>query len=128
MSQSIDDISLNVSEGAIPEDKSDVDAARAGTQSRHPSLIKEDVEDRKADRALRDKYGDKAYKVARKSLYGWCWLLGIYACVKFRFDKELFSENVLIAITSAVTLNVFAAFLGVIRGLFPSNKPSKEKD
>ncbi|WP_129543369.1 hypothetical protein [Serratia sp. 1D1416] len=93
---------------------------------KHPSLINEDVLDRQADRALRVKFGDKAYKVARKSLYGWCWLLAIYAAFKFRFDKELFSDNVLIAITSAVTLNVFAAFLGVIRGLFPASKTPKE--
>ncbi|MGT5125632.1 hypothetical protein ACRWGX_10645, partial [Escherichia coli] len=41
---------------------------------------------------------------------------------------QIFSDKVLIAITTAVTLNVFAAFLGVIRGLFPSGKSSGEKE
>ncbi|KIS43905.1 hypothetical protein [Kosakonia radicincitans] len=93
---------------------------------RHPALVNEEVLDRQADRQLRVKFGDKAYKVAKKSLYGWCWLLTIYAMFKFRFKTELFSDNVLMAITTAVTLNVFAAFLGVIRGLFPSSKVDKE--
>ncbi|WP_414965933.1 hypothetical protein [Enterobacter hormaechei] len=39
---------------------------------------------------------------------------------------KTFSDEVLIAITSATTLNLFAAFLGVIRGLFPSGKETKE--
>lgn len=93
---------------------------------KHPALVLQEVEDRIADRALREKFGDKAYKVVRKTLYGWSWLLAIYAALKFRFQVEIFSDNVLIAITSAVTLNVFAAFLGVIRGLFPTTKPTKD--
>lgn len=84
-----------------------------------------------ADRQLRERYGFKAYKVVKKSLWGWAILLAIYAACKFFYDKELFSENVLIAITSATTLNIFAAFLGVIRGLFPVNgnviKESEDK-
>ncbi|WP_241597676.1 hypothetical protein [Rosenbergiella epipactidis] len=88
-------------------------------------LLNEDVEDRKADRALREKFGDKAYKVVRKTLYGWAWLLGI--CGFFGvFGVRVFTDSVMIAITTAVTLNVFAAFLGVIRGLFPSGKEQKK--
>lgn len=89
------------------------------------ALTIQDVEDRKADRALREKFGDKAYKVVRKTLYGWSILLFCYGFSKI-FGFEIFSDNVMIAITSAVTLNVFAAFLGVIRGLFPAQKPNKE--
>ncbi|WP_197094774.1 hypothetical protein [Erwinia sorbitola] len=88
-------------------------------------LLNEEVEDRKADRALRDKFGEKAYKVVRKTLYGWSILLFCYGYAKI-FGFELFPKEVMIAITTAVTLNVFAAFLGVIRGLFPSSKPSKD--
>ena len=89
-------------------------------------LLNEDVEDRKADRALREKFGDKAYKVVRKTLYGWAWLLGI--CGFFGiFHIKVFPDTVMVAITTAVTLNVFAAFLGVIRGLFPSGKEKSDK-
>lgn len=42
------------------------------------ALTIQDVEDRKADRALREKFGDKAYKVVRKTLYGWAILLFCY--------------------------------------------------
>ena len=35
---------------------------------------------------------------------------------------QTLSDKVVIAITTATTLNLFAAFLGVIRGLFPSGK------
>ncbi|MFP4864170.1 hypothetical protein ACLFLC_14805 [Providencia rettgeri] len=86
------------------------------------SIMHQEVQDRIADRALRERFGDKAYNVVRKTLYGWAVVLAATGFCKFFFDKDLFSENVLIAITSAVTLNTFAAFLGVIRGLFPSNR------
>src|SRR5690606_10735611 len=115
------DISLPGSVDAIPDSASVTD--EQASPEKHPALVLQEVEDRIADRALREKFGDKAYKVVRKTLYGWCWLLAIYAALKFRFQVEIFSDNVLIAITSAVTLNVFAAFLGVIRGLFPATKP-----
>ncbi|HAT3927569.1 MULTISPECIES: hypothetical protein [Citrobacter] len=121
---SLEDISLPGSVDAIPDSTSVTD--EQASPEKHPALVLQEVEDRIADRALREKFGDKAYKVVRKTLYGWCWLLAIYAALKFRFQVEIFSDNVLIAITSAVTLNVFAAFLGVIRGLFPATKPTKD--
>ncbi|WP_230200742.1 hypothetical protein [Serratia marcescens] len=89
------------------------------------ALTIQDVEDRKADRALREKFGDKAYKVVRKTLYGWSILLFCYGFSSI-FGFKIFPDEVMIAITTAVTLNVFAAFLGVIRGLFPASKPPKE--
>ncbi|ECI0429775.1 hypothetical protein AH312_23175 [Salmonella enterica subsp. enterica] len=121
---SLEDISLPGSVDAIPDSASVTD--EQASPEKHPALVLQEVEDRIADRALREKFGDKAYKVVRKTLYGWSWLLAIYAALKFRFQVEIFSDNVLIAITSAVTLNVFAAFLGVIRGLFPTTKPTKD--
>lgn len=127
------DAGLSLPNSSTGQTLSQVDEPPAGERTREEKssekdlmLLNEEVEDRKADRALREKFGDKAYKVVRKTLYGWCWLLAIYAAIKFRFKIEIFSDNVLIAVTSAVTLNVFAAFLGVIRGLFPSQKPSKD--
>lgn len=86
------------------------------------------MQDRIADRALRERFGDKAYNVVRKTLYGWAILLVVYAFCNLFFGKEIFSDKVLIAITSAVTLNTFAAFLGVIRGLFPSGRQEKPKE
>jgi len=127
--QSLDDITLPGTAATIPDAPSgdEIQPSSDGI-GKHPALIVQDIEDRKADRALREKFGEKAYRVAKKSLYGWAWLLIAYAVFKFRFGKELFSDNVLIAITSAVTLNVFAAFLGVIRGLFPAAKNGKPEN
>jgi hypothetical protein len=96
------------------------------------SIKQEQFEREKADRQLRDKYSFKAFKVVKKSLWGWAILLFVYGVVKFltRHEKggfEIFSDQVLIAITTATTLNIFAAFLSLIRGLFPSIKIKKEK-
>ncbi|HEI6739464.1 TPA: hypothetical protein SJ142_004029 [Yersinia enterocolitica] len=83
------------------------------------------VEDAKSYRKLREVFAKKAYKVAKKSLYGWALLLFIQGWFSL-IGVDIFSDKVLIAITTAVTLNVFAAFLGVIRGLFPSSTSRKE--
>ncbi|EOC7053225.1 hypothetical protein ACU81H_004778 [Salmonella enterica] len=85
----------------------------------------QDVEDRSANRALRQRFAEKAYKVAKYGLYWWAVVLLLSAVGKV-CKVELFSDNVLIAVTSASTLNLFAAFLGVIRGLFPNSKAEKE--
>lgn len=95
--------------------------------SRADNVTPQDVEDAKSYRRLREMFAEKAYKVAKKSLYGWAILLSLQAFFNL-FDKPLFSDKVLIAITTAVTLNVFAAFLGVIRGLFPSSKDKEPKE
>ena len=97
------------------------------TSSRGDNVDPQGVEDAKSYRKLREIFAEKAYKVAKKSLYGWAILLfaqGWFSLIGI----PIFSDKVLIAITTAVTLNVFAAFLGVIRGLFPSSKSSKDKD
>lgn len=95
------------------------------------SIKQEQYEREKADRQLRDKYSFKAFKVVKKSLWGWAILLFVYGVTKFltRHENggfEIFSDQVLIAITTATTLNIFAAFLSLIRGLFPSIKEDKK--
>lgn len=87
--------------------------------SRTDNIKSQGVEDAKSYRRLREVFAEKAYKVAKKSLYGWAVLLFFQGWFSL-IDIQIFSDKVLIAITTAVTLNVFAAFLGVIRGLFPS--------
>ncbi|EMX6285657.1 TPA: hypothetical protein OUB44_004006 [Providencia rettgeri] len=123
----LSDISLPGGIESIPDGNSDTEILSEATEPQNLILLQE-VEDRKADRDLRERFGDKAYNVVRKTLYGWAVVLAATAFCKFFFDKDIFSENVLIAITSAVTLNTFAAFLGVIRGLFPSNRKGSTDD
>ncbi len=92
----------------------------------------QEIANLKANRELRDKYSFKAFKVVKKSLWGWAILLFIYGLVKLltRHENggfEIFSDHVLIAITTATTLNIYAGFLSLIRGLFPSIKEYSKK-
>ena len=121
---------LNISIEKPPESKEaldfDIEEKRVKV-----SLQQEQFEREKADRQLRDKYSFKAFKVVKKSLWGWAILLFVYGVTKFltRHENggfEIFSDQVLIAITTATTLNIFAAFLSLIRGLFPSIKEDKK--
>lgn len=115
-------INLSGSAQSIPDNDSKTDKPSKSDDLDGNLILLEEIEDRKADRALREKFGDKAYNVVKKTLYGWAIVLIAVAFCKLFFNVEVFSDTVLVAITSAVTLNTFAAFLGVIRGLFPSNR------
>ena len=84
-------------------------------------LHNEKANDLIANRGLRDKYSFKAFKVVKKSLWGWA----ILTRHENNGGFEIFSDHVLIAITTATSLNIFAAFLSLIRGLFPSIQEDK---
>lgn len=102
--------------GAIPNPET--------ANQKHPDEREQDVADRIANRQLREKFADKAYKVVKYGLYWWGSVILLAAAGKAT-GKEVISDSVLIAITSASTLNLFAAFLGVIRGLFPNGSSEK---
>jgi hypothetical protein len=87
-------------------------------------LIDQEIEDRKADRILREKYAEKAFQLAGCILFFWVMIIiAVGLCFGCTDSKiQLLSDKVLIAITAGATANVFAAFLGVIRGLFPGNR------
>lgn len=82
-------------------------------------LVIQEVENHKANRELRNNYADKAYNLAIGCISFWMIAISVNACIYLYMDKQMLSENVIIAITTGVTVNVLAAFLGVIRGLFP---------
>jgi len=79
----------------------------------------ETIKDREADRELRKSYARKAFWFAWIGFGFWAAILIIYVVIFMCADKKIFSDAVLIAVTSATTVNLFAAFIGVIRGLFP---------
>lgn len=124
MSASLDDI-----DNATPSAEDIPDWEPSGTKNpepftqKHPDEREQDIEDRKANRELRERFAGKAYKVAKWGLYGWGGVLTI-SVIGNVIEVKTFSDEVLIAITSATTLNLFAAFLGVIRGLFPNKHSS----
>lgn len=79
----------------------------------------QNIEDRKADRGLRKYYAQKAFEFAWCGFGFWALILAGYVLFFLCSGKRIFSDAVLIAITSATTVNLFAAFVGVVRGLFP---------
>jgi hypothetical protein len=96
------------------------------------SIKQEQFEREKADRQLRDKYSFKAFKVVKKSLWGWAILLFVYGVVKFltRHEKggfEIFSDQVLIAITTATTYKYICSILEFNQGFVPLHK-NKERE
>lgn len=80
---------------------------------------KETIADMQANRSLREKYAQKAYELACACISMWAVLLGAQGVIKALTGQEMWSEKVIIAVTTGVTVSVLAAFLGVIRGLFP---------
>jgi len=79
----------------------------------------ENIEDRRADRKLREEYAGKAFEFAWCGFGFWVIVIIFYVFFFLCSGKKVISDAVLIAITSATTVNLFAAFVGVIRGLFP---------
>lgn len=79
------------------------------------------VKDQKAERQLRKLYAGRAFWFAVAGVAFWGLMLVWTGCATYYTSKPPFSDNVLIAITTATSINLFAAFLGVIRGLFPAN-------
>lgn len=80
-----------------------------------------------ANRKLRDKYADRAYQLASGCITAWVVMLGTQGVVKAVTGVEMWSDKVIIAATTGVTVSVLAAFLGVIRGLFPNGNGSGSK-
>jgi hypothetical protein len=81
--------------------------------------IAERVANSRANRQLRQIYAAKAYGLAAGCITLWAVLLALQGGIKVTIGLEMWSDQVLIAVTTGVTVSVLAAFLGVIRGLFP---------
>lgn len=89
-------------------------------------IIKQAIADMAANRDMRRLYSAKAYRLAAACLVMWTTLLVVQGTIKALFDIEMWSDQVLIAVTTGVTVSVLAAFLGVIRGLFPGKGKDAE--
>jgi hypothetical protein len=89
-------------------------------------LINEEAENQRANRKLRDVYAQKAYDLACGCIAFWVIAVGATGTVKAFSGEQILSDAVLVAITTGVTVNVLAAFLGVIRGLFPGTERAKK--
>lgn len=106
------------------DSSSDVDVPPSGSSV--DAISHETSEDMRANRELRIKFSDKAYSLAFHCLWWWGGMIFAHGFVNGIRGNELWSDKVIIAVTTGVTVSVLAAFLGVIRGLFP-NGDSKKK-
>lgn len=88
-------------------------------------ITEQTAKDMQANRDLRGTYAKKAYNLATGCISMWTVLLGTQGVVKALTGAEMWSDQVIIAVTTGVTVSVLAAFLGVIRGLFGNGNNQK---
>lgn len=118
---------------ALPLQGLEIGSAREDPREDEPpnGVNKEDqitaqtAKDMQANRDLRGTYAKKAYELATGCISMWAVLLGLQGAVKAITGVEMWSDQVIIAVTTGVTVSVLAAFLGVIRGLFGGGNNQK---
>lgn len=96
------------------------DAPPEPSDSSHRLLEDEEIQDKKHTREMRGIYAGKAYKIAKCALAGWAVFLLVAGISNACTGQPMYSDRVVIAVTTGVTVSVLAAFLGVIRGIFPA--------
>jgi len=108
------------SERATPKNKPE---SEGGPPKNKPAelVTMQRIADMEANRELRGRHAKDAYRLARACLVMWWIVVLVQGVGKAFFEVEVWDSTVMIAITTGVTVNVLAAFLGVIRGLFGKN-------
>ncbi len=94
--------------------------AQPAQQTGSRPLEDEEIQDKKHTREMRGIYAGKAYKIAKCALAGWAVFLLVAGISNAYTGQPMYSDRVVIAVTTGVTVSVLAAFLGVIRGIFPA--------
>jgi hypothetical protein len=119
---------------AQPAGPSDEDAPPGAAEKKARNkevLIVEEVQNLQANRELRRMYADKAYALASDCLNFLFALIAGNAIWAAISGQQVVSDKLLFALITGVTVNVLAAFLGVIRGIFPADngqkKPKQER-
>lgn len=109
---------------------SDEDVPPTNKNKYSEKYIDEDVQDSQANRDMRQQYASKAYSLAWDSITFLFALVAGNAVWAAISGHQVISDKLFFALITGVTVNVLAAFLGVIRGLFPNyyrQKPSRRK-
>ena len=92
-------------------------------QKTYKQTQEEQFKNKKQNRKLRKDFAYKAYDIACGCLSFWIVIVCLSAIVSFVTGRVFLSDTALGIVTTGVTVNVFAALLTVIKGLF-----SKEGD
>lgn len=72
------------------------------------------------DRKMRKLYAERSYNIGLWTLVFWAFIFLMYFLSPA--DKKPLSETALGIFTTACTVNILAAFISIIKGLFPPNK------
>lgn len=82
--------------------------------------LKEKNSKSKDDREMRKIYAEKAYNFAAYTISFWAFLFLAYFLSPP--DKKPLNDTALAIFTTACTVNILAAFISIVKGLFPSRK------
>ncbi len=82
--------------------------------------LNEVVADLRNTREMRKSYAIGAMHLARAAVMFWVGMFSVVGFANAMAGQIPFSDNALITLTTGATINVLAAFIGIIRGLFPS--------
>lgn len=87
-------------------------------QGTYKQTQEEQFKNKKQNRKLRKDFAYKAYEMAMGCICFWMVITSGSAIVHFITGKVFLTDTALGIITTGVTINVFAALLTVIKGLF----------
>ena len=97
--------------------------ARIGDEQAKTALelarTKEELKRLKHDRKLRKSYARSARHLAQVAVVFWIFMFTSAALHNLATGRPFLSDGALITLTAGATVNILAALLGVIRGLFP---------
>lgn len=90
----------------------------AVAENNYDKFQNETLKNKEQNRLLRKEFAYKAYKIAVGCLVFWAIVVAVNMGSKWCRGDALFSDTALGIITTGTTVNVFAALLTVIKGLF----------
>jgi len=68
---------------------------------------------------LRKRYARRALRLAEVAIGAWLFFFALTGIINIIQGRPFLSDHALLAFTAGATVNVLAAFLGVVRGIFP---------
>ena len=74
------------------------------------------------NRKMRKNYARRALNLAELAFVFWIIVFGVAAVGNLATGSPPFSDKALMTFTAGATVNVFVAFVGIIKGLFPATK------
>lgn len=99
-------------------DRKLVQEVKAIEANNYDKFQNETLKNKEQNRLLRKEFAYKAYKIAVGCLVFWAIVVAVNMGSKWCRGDALFSDTALGIITTGTTVNVFAALLTVIKGLF----------